>query len=793
MKNVLTNFPAQKKTKAQKSKKWYKECVDAVDNSGFFSDEGVRASWQEKMININLYNGILDKKDIVKTLNPEGLDEDLMGVEMQHYPVANSRLDVLIGEEAKRIFPWRVIVTNQDAISRKEEDYKGMIKSRLQQMIEMEYEGQELERKIAELDRDMKNYQDMREIRATRLLKHLWHEQLLGTVFNRGFRDAIIQGEEYYEAVIVGGEPQLRKIDPLSIFWTKSGFSNKVADSNLIVLDEYWSPSKVLDHYYESLKDKDIKKLETGITDSVEKEPFVDKEARAHINVDIFSDDSENAAYLENLVRLGAGAGYRLSEPYDNAGNIRVLRVYWKGWRKVQKVQYFDEFGEPQEDILPEDYIVKKDEGESSQVLWIPEWYEGTKIGEDIYVDLRPKPLQYHKMSNPTYCHPGIVGKTYSLNSHTTVSLMSKVKNFLYLYDAVHDRLNRLMAANQGKILRLDFAGIPAELGVEEWFNYLKKMKIAIYDSFNEGNKGASRGKLFGGLNSNRSDYIDMDTGAAIESHIAILMFIKQEIAEMTGVTDQRLGQISNRETVGGVERSVTQSNHITEWYFTEHDEVKVEALRILLETAKVAYKGKNKKVQFLLDDGSMQLSSINGDELNEADYGVLVTISPKAAEMEQNLKRLAEVALNAGKASFSSVAAIYLSDSIADIRNRLEREEQEAAIREQRMMEAQEETKRQKTMQDAEDKQADRDLDNIKNIRDNQTKLAVESMKQLNNQEAPEVDDNSTEERKMQDARQQFYDKLEEEKRQFNETLGVKREELAIKRKQANKRPTSV
>lgn len=789
MKNVLTHFPAQKKTQSQKTKKWYKECVDAVDQSGFLMDEGVRASWKEKVINVNLYNGQLDPQDIVKTLNPDGWDEDLIGTDMQHYPVANSRLDVLIGEESKRIFPWRVLVTNSDAISEKEEQLNYFIKERVRELIESNYEEDELKRKLAEFDKDLKNYQDKRELRATRLLKHLWHEQLLGNIFNRGFKDVVLQGEEYYEANIVSGEPMLFKIDPQHLFWTKSGFSNKVSDANLIMIDQYWSPGRVLDHYHGKLKDKDLKKLETGFSDSVDKEPFVDKKARAHVNVDIFdSNDPSDAAYINNLIRMGSTQGYQLSEPYDASGNVRVLRVYWKGWRKVQKVTYFDEFGEPQEDIFPENYIPKADEGEVAETLWINEWYEGTKIGEDIYVDLRPKPLQYRKMTNPSYCHPGIVGKTYSINSNQTVSLMSKVKNFLYLYDAIHDRLNKISAANQGKIFRLDTAGIPAELGPTEWFHYLKKMKIAIFDSFKEGNKGAARGKLYGGLNNNRTDYIDLDTSQAIESHIAFLQFIKLEIAEMTGVTDQRLGQISNRETVGGVERSVTQSNHITEWYFTEHDEVKIEALRILLETAKVAYKGKNKKIQYILDDGSIQLANIDGDELNEADYGVVVTTSAKAAEAEQNLKRLAEVALNAGKANFSTVASIYLSDSIADIRRRLERDEMESAERERQAMQAAEDTKRQEIAQKADSEQKQRDLEERNNVRDNQTKLAVESMKQVaNGDNVEQPEDNTIDYLKIDEAREQFYAKLQQENEHFIKKLRQDDKKIAVQARKSN------
>ena len=62
-------------------------------------------------------------------------------------------------------------------------------------------------------------------------------------------------------------------------------------------------------------------------------------------------------------------------------------------------------------------------------------------------------------------------------------------------------------------------------------------------------------------------------------------------MSEIAGVTPQREGAIQNRETVGGVERSVAQSSHITEYWFARHEDVKQRALGLLLETAKIAFK----------------------------------------------------------------------------------------------------------------------------------------------------------------------------------------------------------
>ena len=67
-------------------------------------------------------------------------------------------------------------------------------------------------------------------------------------------------------------------------------------------------------------------------------------------------------------------------------------------------------------------------------------------------------------------------------------------------------------------------------------------------------------------------------------------------MSEVVGISKQREGQISNRETVGGVERATLQSSHITEWVFVTHEDVKRRVLDCFIETAKIAMKGRNKK-----------------------------------------------------------------------------------------------------------------------------------------------------------------------------------------------------
>ncbi len=156
---------------------------------------------------------------------------------------------------------------------------------------------------------------------------------------------------------------------------------------------------------------------------------------------------------------------------YDSAGNVRVLRMYWKSRRKIKKVKSYDpQTGETVYNFYPETYQTKVEMGEEEEIFWINEAWEGTKIGRDVYVNMRPKPIQYNRLSNPSRCHFGIIGSIYNIGDQRAYSLVDMMKPYNYLYDVIHDRLNKAIAANWGKIMELDIASVPEGWTVEKFY-----------------------------------------------------------------------------------------------------------------------------------------------------------------------------------------------------------------------------------------------------------------------------------------------------------------------------------
>jgi hypothetical protein len=726
------NLPEQRLPYIRKTKEWRQRNVDYADKHSFYHNESVRKSLKNKVINLNLYNGVVDVNDIVTLVNPYNVDASFVPDNIPHHPILVPKIDLLVGEELKRKFDWKCIVVNHDAVTSKEEEKKKVLFERITEYLQGSYQEEELEGKFKELEDYMKyTWQDLREKMANQILRHYYEEQDFKTIFSMGFKDALIMAEEIYQVENVHNEPILIKLNPLKVHSIRSGNSDRIEDSSLIILEDHWSPGKIVDYFHDQLKPEDIDYILEYST-TTKRASYSDDDN----NHTLFR-DSQDA--INSLFHIAEINGHYFGSDYtDENGNIRVLRVYWKSLKKIQKVKYYDELGDIEYKIRSEDYILNKDLGEESESLWVNEWWEGTKIGKDIYLNMRPNPIQYNKINNPSYCHPGIIGQIYNTNQSKAVSLFDRGKNYQYMYDTIWDRLNKAIATNYGKIANIDLAGIPEGWEIEKWLHFAIVNKIAFRDSFKEGNQGAATGKLAGSFNTGQSSSIDMESGNYIQQHIQLLEFIKMEMGEIVGITKQREGAIHQNETAAGVERSVNQSNHITEYWFYTHEKVKLRVLAAFLETAKIALKGNNKKVQHILDDQTIQLLNIDGDSFSEADYGLVCTNSTKSQELEQALKQYAQAFLQNG-GSLSAIMDIYFSPSLSDMRRKLELAEEKVNENNARSQEQANKLAQEAQAQLMELEQSKLLLEDTKNIRDNETRRYVaELSKSLDGIEEP-------------------------------------------------------
>lgn len=697
--NVIGGFPSQQLSFKRKNKKWRKSCVDFGDIHSLRHNHVTRKSVRAMKINYDLLNGKIHMSDMKLLTNPYGLDASFIPDNIQHYPVINAKLDVLRGEEAKRLFDFRVIVTNPSAISEMEEAKNAEVNSMLQKMmadaaLDEESFNKELEKMS---DYFTYEYQDKREVRGNLLLNHYIKELSLPQLFNEGFVDAYTVAEEAYLCDIIGGEPSVEKIDPRKMRVIRSGYSNNLEDADMIILEDYWNPGRIVDTYWDQLNKKDVDAIENSSWTNNSENPYTD----SMDNLDpryglapMYDDDWTAGEHVFNL--FDEAEDYSL--PYNMNGNVRVLRVFWKSRKKIKKVKSFNqETGEEEFEFYPETYYCDSDKGEEEEAFWVNEAWEGTKIGKDIYVNMGPRTVQYNRLSNPSRCHFGIIGSIYNINGDEPLSLVDVMKPYSYLYDIYHDKLNKVLAKNMGKIVRMDFSKVPKGWDVDKWLYFINVNSIAVEDSFKAGDEGIAANRLAGAMNNASNGVIDASLGNEIQQYINMLEWIGTKIGEIAGISKQREGQVSNRETVGGIERATLQSSLITERLFFIHDDVKRRVLDCVLENAKHALKGRKKKFDYILDDGSKKMVEIDGDEFAECDYGVMVDNSQGTQELNQKMDTLAQAALQNQLLDFSTVMKLYTIKSVAEKQRIVENNEKR---RKEEMQQQQQQEMQMKQMQ---------------------------------------------------------------------------------------------
>jgi len=763
-----TSMPRQKLSYAEKmsnDQEWGKRCIDNGIITVGLGYSSRRSPRSKKIRNYNLFNGNFDENDMTTVLTPSALQGYTFPATVQYRDIVSPIFTLLFGEEIKRGTAFIVRATNDEAISDKERKKKEAILSQLQEYLTAENP----ENPEESLKRVQKywtyEYQDMREKATSDLLTYLRQYLKLDQEFSKAWEDVLLAGEEIYETDIIGGAPVARRKNPIEIEYILANNSDKLDDAPIIVSNTYMPVSQVIDEFWDVLTPAEINELEDSLDSGEE-------------SMDSFSIFPE-----KQTIELSTGVppendtfGY-----FDEKGNVRITKVVWASMKKIGELTYLDESGEQQKTYVDENYKPdKSNDDESVEWFWIKEYWEGTRIKSDTYKNIRPRRIQFRRMDNISQAYSGFIGTIYNSNNSESVSLMDRLVPWIYLYITTWYRTELLMAANQGKIGFIDLSMIPEGWDIDKWLYYASTMKFAFVNSFNEGRKGASTGKLAGHI-TDHSKSIDLETGNSIQHHISILDYVERKIHDLSGVSQQRLGEISASEGVGNVQRSVTQSAIITEKWFQVHNWTKQRVLEQLIETAKIAYGEDKKKLQYVTDDLGTVFFDFDGAEFTNDQFGVFVSDSIKDQQVLEAVKQLAQAALQNDKTELSSVIDVMTSNSTAEVKNKLKEAEAKAIEREQAQFKADDEN--QKAQIAAIERQTD--LEAYNREADRETKIQVAEIQAMGfDKEGPSDDIQAAAKQALEERKQAFLEaQSNEQNKQDERAASIKERDLELKK----------
>jgi hypothetical protein len=780
---VVKQWPRQKLLRTQKNSKWGEMCVDAIVRHCRNVQDKRRSPIQQKRRNYNLLNNKINRADFEYTLNPfnlskERLNEFQLPASLQPYDVVSPTFMLLFGEEAKRMFNPIVRGINEGVIHSKQQQKQQMIMQILDSTLKarLGIDPEAEEPPLEQIEKYL-NYspKDMRESVMEKLLTYYRKKLNLHNTFQIGWKDSLVAGEEIYRVEKIGDGPRVTRVNPLNIAYILPTNSDFIDDADMIHELEYLTLPQIIDNFFEHLTEAQVTYLEEH-----------------------FADFTPNPYSMTNYYTIPEVESIFQFTSKDNMKGIPVNRVRWKSFRKMGYWNYMNpETGEIMRDLVNEDFqIDKNDPTQFVEWFWINEYWEGVRIGEEtsgIYINIKPCDIQYRTLENPTVCKSGYVGTLYNSLNSQSVSLMDRLVPWIYLYMIIWYNTELLISTNMGKIATIDTSLIPPGWEPEKWFMYIKSMKIAFVNSYNEGKKA----ERYGDVNSStQTKALDMELGNSIQYNIQLLEFIEQKIEMTSGITRQRKGAISASELVGNTERAVVQSSHITEEWFRVHNYTKVRVCEALLEVAKICLQdGGNKVMQYITDDLADVLFAVDGGDL-EIDHAVFVTDMAKDYEALQAFKDNLRFALQADKIDFSQIVDVYNSESIADLKAKTKQVEQERAQREQEQLQVQQQMQQEQL--DRQEKMEMMKLEMQKYIADtnNATKIAVAEMSTYIGAENMDVDGNGIPDpmqigelalKQQELASKEMNDrlKLKVEKAIKDKEIDIKTKELQLKEKE--------
>lgn len=729
MKNI-NQFPLQRLPMSKKTQDWKESCVNYIigHSQGGSRNGNTRTRKEEMQTYYDLYNSIYNEKDLKYVTNPFK-QQDGFPAMAQDYNIIKPKIDLLLGEETKRPFNFRVVRTSDIATSEMQDKAKQMLIDYIQATIMSRLGPEEQDRYQEALQSGevmppeqiqkymSKDYKDIAEITAYHSLNYLKNKLNITHEFYKGWKDALVGGEEIYYVGIVNGEPHLERINPIYFDYdTDTSDLEFIHEAQWCCYEMIMSVTEVYDRLYDKMSEKQLNDLLDMMDDS----------SKGGITPEVRK-TSLDYPHIKTHSINGFAAN-----PFEESNNVHVWHCCWKSLKKIGFVTIINpETGMPEDYQVDETYKVTGNEI-NVEWRWIIEVWEGYRIGEDLYVGIEPLEYQHVSADNPNSQRLPYTGVIYNNTNSRPRSLVSMMKPLQYMYIVLWYRLELAMARDKGKVVTMDITQIPKSMNIDvaKWMHYLSALGVNFVNPYEEGwdIPGREGGKP---SQFNQISALDLTMANTIDQYINLMDKIESMLSEISGVSKQREGSIASNELVGNVERSVVQSAHITEPWFWTHNQVKKECITMLLDTAKYAWKDNKTCIQYVLDDATRTFLTLSDDFFYE-DYDIFVEDTTKNQQQIEALRNLMQPAMQNG-ASLLDIAEIITMDNVTMIKNKLEEIEQKRMEQQQQMEQAQAEREQQLVQMQNEVKEeelmlkeAELDLEKYKIDTDASTKITV-------------------------------------------------------------------
>ena len=713
----LNIFPDQFKTEKQKrDDSWVKNTMDYFSNKAYAEYVKNRDTFVK---NYDLMKGILRREDFLidepetKSFTDMLIEDVELPAYVKHYSIITTPVNELVGEISKRPDTFRVKAFDDDSQAQelqfKRDTLKAYVINQVKQqvMTKAAMSGQEvsmedIEKITMEQVKDqLDSYTSVAEKWGNHILTSQKADFNLKEKSEDAFRDLLISAREFYHIYEDNSKLgfNIEVANPKNTWFLTTPDRKYISDPTgraqgayaagtvevmelSQIIESFPDITKdEIDHLRSSLQDYgliNVRESNLGNPDAIPGQDSVMYDTYDPLVLQtrmiIESEMKENNDGLKDFLGLTSNVssfGYKYV----------VVRSYWISKKKIGKLIYTDELGNEQSVLVDESYKSGDMPSEISlEWGWINQWYQGTKIGPDIY---HVKPF---KLLN--YCP--IIGTTYEVKNTEARSLVDLMKPFQVIYNVCMNQLYKLLEKEVGKVQLMSLRHIPipkdgdAQDALDVWEMEARNRGVVFIDDSPENLKGPSSFNQFTSL--------DLTRTQEIQARYTLAQQMKIECWELIGMSKQRMGSIAASETATGTQTALSQSYSQTEPLFVAHEYVMGQLYQAIVDSALYIESSKPQStLSYITNEGESAFVQVNGSDLKLRDLKVFLTNRPEDTQMFNELRQLSQALIQNGGTLYD-VIELYSTKSMRemkktfkDLRDRqMEQQQQQLQLQQQ-------------------------------------------------------------------------------------------------------------
>lgn len=690
----LNIFPDQFKTEKQKKdESWIKNTMDYFANKSYAEYVKNRDTFVK---NYDLMKGILRKEDFlieepeVKSFT-DMLTKDIdLPAYVKHYSIITTPVNELVGEISKRPDTFRVKAFDDESqaeeLQFKTDTLQAYVINQVKQqvMAKAAMSGQEVSMEdiekitLEQVKDQLDSYTSVAEKWGNHVLTCQKAEFNLKEKSEDAFRDLLISAREFYHIYEDNSKLgfNIEVANPKNTWFLTTPDKKYISDPTGRAQGAYAAGTvevmelsqiietfpdltkEEIDHLRSSLQDYgliNVRESNLGNPNAVPGndsiiydtyDPLV-LQTRMIIESEIKDNDDGLRDFL-GLTSNVSSFGYKYV----------VVRSYWISKKKIGKLVYTDEMGNEQSVLVDETYKSGDMPTEISlEWGWINQWYQGTKIGPDIY-HIKPFTLL-------NYCP--IIGTTYEVKNTEARSLVDLMKPFQVIYNVCMNQLYKLLEKEIGKVQLMSLRHIPipkdgdAQDALDIWEMEARERGVVFVDDSPENLKSPSSFNQFTSL--------DLTRTQEIQARYTLAQQMKVECWELIGMSRQRMGSVAASETATATNTAMQQSYSQTEPLFVAHEYVMGQLYQAIVDAALYVESSKPQStLSYITNQGESAFVQVNGTDLQLRDLKVFLTNRPEDTQMFNELRQLSQAIIQNG-GSLYDVIELYSTKSMREMK----------------------------------------------------------------------------------------------------------------------------